>query len=95
MPKVKLEEHNAFDTFKTQKQINDFLSHVYENEEPKVFIAALCDLIDKKGIESVAKRSDVSATAIRRMKRDVDAPFTVIHSILKGLRVNIKLKQTA
>lgn len=89
---MKLEEHNPFNHFKTPSEINEFLTHVYETEEPEVFTCCIADLVKNNGVAETAKIASVSQASLKRLIQNNDASYVLIQKIVKAL--NIQLQST-
>lgn len=85
---------NPVDIFKSEEEINQWLSSSLENDDPETFIMVLGAVVKHRGVAKVAKEAGINREHLYRIIRgDAKPLFDSVSKILNAL--GVKLQATA
>lgn len=87
---MKTQPWNPFDTMQTQEEINAYLLECFNDEDPRIFTAALGDLAKKHGMAEVAEAVGVNRESLyTSFSGKVSPRFDTVHKVMRVLNVSV------
>lgn len=76
----------------TQEEINEFLIECFNDDDPKVFIGALNNLVKKHGVADIAETIGVNRESLyKSFNGKVSPRWDTIKKVMKVLNIDIKV----
>ncbi|MDG1120842.1 MAG: putative addiction module antidote protein [Glaciecola sp.] len=89
---MKTKPFHPFDYMETQEEINEFLIECFNDDDPKVFIGALNNLVKKHGVADIAETIGVNRESLyKSFNGKVSPRWDTIKKVMKVLNIDIKV----
>jgi probable addiction module antidote protein len=84
--KVKTSPYNPLDYLETKKEVNEYLSNAFMDDDPQIFLIALGHIAKKKGMTKIAKETGLNRESLyKSLSGDGNPKFTTISKVTKAL----------
>ncbi len=93
---MKTRPFNPVSLLETQEEIERYLQDALHDEDPRVFIAALSNVIRARGVADVARDAGLSRESLYRVLRGQRMPrWDTVAKLLDALGIRLEMKMTA
>ena len=84
--KVKTSPYNPLDYLETKKEVNEYLSNAFMDDDPQIFLIALGHIAKKKGMTKIAKETGLNRESLyKSLSGDGNPKFATISKVTKAL----------
>lgn len=93
MRKTKPFHDYLIESLKDPEEAAEYLNAVLEEDDPKLFLAALRDVADAYGMSQIAKKTDLNRPSLYRMlSKEGNPEIYSIFSLLTAIGLRLKTK---
>lgn len=87
---------NPISLLETKEEIEAYLQEALHDDDPRVFIAALGNVIRARGVASVARQTGLSRESLYRVLNGKSMPrWDTVAKLLDALGIRLEMKMTA
>jgi len=93
---MKTRPFNPVSLLETRQDIEAYLQDALHDEDPRVFIAALGNIIRARGVAAVARQAGINRESLYRMLKGQRMPrWDTVARLLDALGIRLEMKMTA
>lgn len=92
---MKTRPFNPVSLLETQQDMEAYLQDALHDEDPRVFITALGNVIRARGVATVAKEAGINRESLYRMLKGQRMPrWDTVTKLLDALDIQLEMKMT-